>query len=47
MTLKHPDGKTVKCGPYAAYMWGQHGAAAERERGCIEDFKAQGYQRQP
>lgn len=45
--LHHPQtGHTVKCGPYYAVGIYSH-AAALRERGCIEDFIRQGYQRVP
>jgi hypothetical protein len=38
-------GQTVLCGPYYS---GTHSlAAAERERGCIEDYQRQGYERVP
>lgn len=45
--LRHPDGRTVQCGPFAER--GVHGqaAAAMREAQCIEDYKQQGYQRVP
>jgi hypothetical protein len=39
--LRHPEtGKTVKCGPYYVNV-----TTVARERGCIEDYQRQGYQR--
>ena len=44
VTLRHADGRLVKCGPYNAY--GIHAlAAADRERSCISDFQRQGCER--
>ena len=43
--LRHPrTGQTVQCGPYS---WNEMrtGNVTERERGCIEDFRRQGYER--
>lgn len=46
-TLRHPQtGQTAVCGPY--YAVGTYaGPAMARERGCIEDFQRQGYERLP
>lgn len=45
--LVHPQtGKRVSCGPYQVTgisAW--TGQERERERACVEDFKAQGYVR--
>ena len=39
--LRHSEtGKTVKCGPYL-----MTGGVVARERGCIEDYQRQGYER--
>jgi hypothetical protein len=46
IVLRHPDGRTVQCGPYdnrPAHAM----ASAYRERGCIEDFQRQGFERVP
>jgi hypothetical protein len=46
--LRHPQtGKVVECGPYETYNASSKQTAAIRERGCIEDFKQQGYMRLP
>jgi hypothetical protein len=42
--LRHPDGRTAKCGPYDARPINSF-SSAERERGCIQDFKEQGFVR--
>lgn len=42
--LRHPDGRTAKCGPYDARPINSF-SSAERERGCIQDFKDQGFVR--
>lgn len=49
VVLKHPKtGKTVQCGPYHIGLSGDFKmeGIAMQERGCIEDFKEQGYLRQ-
>jgi hypothetical protein len=43
--LRHPKtGETVQCGPYP-YTGYTATAVAIQERGCIEDFQRQGYER--
>jgi hypothetical protein len=44
--LRHPDGRQATCGGYftgAPIGW----QAAERERGCIQDYQRQGFEREP
>ena len=44
--LRHPvTGKTVQCGPYGATIAVQRIEALERERGCVQDYQRQGYER--
>ena len=44
--LRHSKtGKTVKCGPYPTFHFPDKAAAVQRERGCIEDYQRQGYER--
>ena len=44
ITLRHPDGRTARCGPY--YYSAMHSpAAAIREGSCVADFQRQGFQR--
>jgi hypothetical protein len=46
--MKHRDGRVATCGPYALGMtMGDDTAVAMREAKCIDDFKAQGFVRQP
>lgn len=45
--LKHPNGTVVQCGPYDTMIAGQAEASVIRERGCIEDYQRQGFQRVP
>lgn len=43
--LRHPEtGKTVKCGTYFDDPGSDHSARL-LERGCIEDYERQGYER--
>jgi hypothetical protein len=42
--LRHADGRVVTCGPYPATGI-PASAGAMRERGCIEDFQRQGFER--
>ena len=43
--LQHPVTKeTAKCGPYDARV-AHYGTSVERERGCIQDFQRQGFER--
>ncbi len=44
--LRHPDGRLTHCGPYST-LAGQSEGAAVMERGCIEDYRAQGFVRVP
>jgi hypothetical protein len=43
--LRHPDGRTVTCGPYVREFDGA--AAVMLERGCIDDYHRQGFLRIP
>lgn len=46
VTLRHPDGRSVRCGPYNAF--GVHTiSAAHRESQCISDYQRQGFERAP
>ena len=46
--LRHPEtGQTVKCGPYSYVGNPGKSLAIEQERGCINDYQRQGYQRVP
>jgi hypothetical protein len=48
IVMKHRDGRVATCGPYALGMtMGDDTAVAMREAKCIDDFKAQGFVRQP
>ena len=38
-------GKTIKCGPYYMAGWVDKASAVARERGCIQDYQRQGYER--
>jgi len=43
--LQHPTtGRIAKCGPYDARPINSF-SSAQRERGCIEDFQRQGFER--
>ena len=44
ITLRHPDGRTARCGPYY-YSGIIAPAAAQREGQCLVDFQRQGFQR--
>lgn len=45
--LQHPvTGRTATCGPYANVAGWKYTAIAH-ERGCVDDFQRQGYQRVP
>jgi hypothetical protein len=44
VTPRHPDRRTLQCGPY--YSQGMASlAAAQHEAKCIDDFSARGFQR--
>lgn len=44
--LEHPiTGEVQQCGPYAGLTNITYLGAVELQRGCIEDFRAQGYER--
>ena len=46
VTLKHPvTGEIVQCGPHTGLGKSSFAATAALQRGCIEDFKEQGFQR--
>ena len=48
VVLKHPEtGEIVQCGPYSGLSGNNFAATALIQRGCIEDYKEQGYQRAP
>lgn len=46
VTLRHEDGRMVKCGPYNAYGVRAF-MAAQQESQCISDFQRQGFERAP
>jgi hypothetical protein len=41
----HVTGKTVQCGPYAAFTAAENLSAVDHERGCVQDYQRQGYER--
>ena len=44
--LRHVvTGKIVQCGPYNSFGVAAQMSAVERERGCIQDYQRQGYER--
>ena len=44
--LRHPQtGKKAQCGPYMNAGIAASQSATIRERGCIEDYQRQGYER--
>ena len=44
--LRHVvTGKIVTCGPYNSFGVAAQMSAVERERGCIQDYQRQGYER--
>ena len=44
--LRHVvTGKVVTCGPYNSFGMAAQMSAVERERGCIQDYQRQGYER--
>ena len=44
--LRHVvTGKVVTCGPYNSFGVASQMSAVERERGCIQDYQRQGYER--
>ena len=44
--LRHVvTGKVVTCGPYNSFGVAAQMSAVERERGCIQDYQRQGYER--
>jgi hypothetical protein len=45
VTLKHPSGQMVECPGFTMWTPGQTAAATALQRGCIEDYRAQGYVR--
>jgi hypothetical protein len=46
--LRHQTtGRVVQCGPYPTNSPQQVSTALIRERGCMEDFQRQGYERVP
>lgn len=46
VVLRHPQtGKKVQCGPYYTGTSADTLSAPIRERGCIEDYQRQGYER--
>jgi hypothetical protein len=44
--MRHPDGRVAKCGPYDNRPLNSQ-ASAIRERGCVEDYQRQGFERAP
>lgn len=45
--LKHPDGRTIQCGPFDRDFTSTAESAAIRERGCVDDYQRQGFIRVP
>lgn len=45
VTLRHPDGRMVECGGGQRVF--DPAIGFQRERGCIEDFQRQGFERMP
>lgn len=46
--LKHPEtGHVVQCGPYTGMTAADKAATVIIQRGCVQDFKEQGYVRIP
>ncbi len=46
--LKHPEtGHIVQCGPYTGLTDYTYSGAVISQRGCVEDYKDQGYVRVP
>jgi len=45
--MRHPDGREANCGNYVFLAPAVSAGIPDRERQCIEDFKAQGYVRMP
>lgn len=46
VTMRHPDGRVVKCGPYDARPINSF-SSAQREQSCIQDYQRQGFERAP
>ncbi len=48
VTLKHPEtGHIVQCGPYTGLTGYTYSGAVMQQRGCVVDYKDQGYVRVP
>lgn len=47
ITMRHPDGRTVNCGNLVFLSPAVSAGVPDRERQCIEDFRGQGFVRQP
>jgi len=48
VTLKHPvTGEIVQCGPHTGLGRSAFAVTAQLQRGCIQDYKEQGFQRVP
>lgn len=47
LIMQHPDGRTAECGHYSTHSAASTFRAADRERQCVEDFRKQGFERQP
>jgi hypothetical protein len=45
--MRHPDGREADCGGYVFLSPAVAAGVPQRERQCIEDYKAQGYVRVP
>ncbi len=43
VTLQRPSGERVECPGFTMWTPGQTAAATALQRGCIEDYRAQGY----
>lgn len=47
ITMKHPDGRVAQCGNSYTYGYGGGFVSQERDRGCVQDYQRQGYERVP
>ena len=45
--MRHPDGREANCGNFVFLSPAVSAGVPDRERQCIEDYKAQGYVRSP
>lgn len=45
--LKHPDGRVARCPGHVYWAPGQAVSDTILQRGCVDDYKEQGFLRQP